>query len=66
VNVCIADASVHFITDSVNWGSDPNYDIGTAVNTASSETDKVITGISPFGIWGALGSINGGESASVK
>jgi len=54
VNVGLGDGSVRFITDSVNWSS------GTMNDTVAT----VISGPSPFGVWGALGSINGGESAS--
>jgi prepilin-type N-terminal cleavage/methylation domain-containing protein/prepilin-type processing-associated H-X9-DG protein len=49
-NVALCDGSVRFITESINWG-------GTTALTAQC----VNSGISPFGIWGALGSINGGE-----
>jgi prepilin-type processing-associated H-X9-DG protein len=48
VNVVLMDGSVRFITSSINTG-----------NTA---LPPVAGGPSPYGIWGALGSINGGES----
>lgn len=50
-NCLLADGSVRFVSETVNCGD----------HTAASPT----TGTSPFGIWGAMGSINGGESASL-
>ncbi|MDO5565672.1 MAG: DUF1559 domain-containing protein, partial [Planctomycetia bacterium] len=54
VNTLRADGSVFFVSETINTG-DINYDDGN--------TDPF--GVSPFGIWGALGSINGGESVSM-
>jgi prepilin-type N-terminal cleavage/methylation domain-containing protein/prepilin-type processing-associated H-X9-DG protein len=51
VNVAMADGSVSFITDSINTG-----------NLATAK--GVQTGVSQFGVWGALGSRNGGESVT--
>ena len=50
-NVCLADGSVRFVSETINTGN----------LTARSPR---ITGISPYGVWGALGSINGGEVVS--
>jgi prepilin-type N-terminal cleavage/methylation domain-containing protein/prepilin-type processing-associated H-X9-DG protein len=47
VNALLMDGSVRFITSSIDTG-----------NTA---LPAVASGPSPFGIWGALGSMNGGE-----
>jgi len=52
VNVCLADGAVRFVTDSVDYGN---------LNTAL----MVTSGQSQFGVWGAMGSINGGESKSL-
>jgi prepilin-type N-terminal cleavage/methylation domain-containing protein/prepilin-type processing-associated H-X9-DG protein len=49
VNVVFGDGSVHFINETINTGT------GTKI---------VNSGESPFGVWGALGSINGGETAT--
>lgn len=57
VNACYADGSVHFISDTIDCG-DQNY-LG---NTADTEPNTEPKGESPFGVWGALGSIAGGES----
>lgn len=51
VNTVYVDGSVHFISETVNVGN----------QSAASPT----IGESPFGVWGALGSINGGESVSL-
>ncbi len=50
VNVSLADGSVRFISETINAG-DP---------TAT----EVTSGASPYGVWGALGSIRGRESVS--
>ena len=47
VTVLMADGSVRFATNSINSGS------ATAA--------EVTSGASPYGTWGALGTINGGE-----
>jgi len=55
VNIGMGDGSVQFISDtiqSLTTGRD-NYTTGAEVGDADS---------SPYGVWGALGSINGGES----
>ncbi|MDR1269779.1 MAG: DUF1559 domain-containing protein [Planctomycetaceae bacterium] len=46
-NVAFADGSVSFITNTIDWGD----------QTASC----VRSGPSPFGVWGAVGSWDGGE-----
>ena len=48
VNVLMADGSVRFITDNVDTG-----------NLSAAE---VTTGQSPYGVWGALGTLASGES----
>jgi len=50
VNALLCDGSVRFITDSINTGS-----------LASPETT---TGPSPYGVWGALGTVAGGEAVT--
>jgi prepilin-type processing-associated H-X9-DG protein len=52
VNSGFLDGSVHFVQDGINCGN--------------LSTAPVRTGTSPFGIWGAAGSINGGESTSLN
>ncbi|MDR1385394.1 MAG: DUF1559 domain-containing protein [Planctomycetaceae bacterium] len=51
VNVGMLDGSIHFISDTIDC------------NGASA--GQVTSGQSPYGVWGALGSPNGGESKTV-
>ncbi|MDO5581251.1 MAG: DUF1559 domain-containing protein [Planctomycetia bacterium] len=53
VNVLFADGAVKFIPETV--------DIGSSSTSISTEP----TGKSPFGVWGAMGSIAGGENLSL-
>jgi prepilin-type processing-associated H-X9-DG protein len=57
VNAAYVDGSVHFISDTIN-----NVTTG-ATQDDPCKTETVIT--SPFGVLGAIGSINGGEPASL-
>ncbi len=52
VNANFLDGSVRFISDGIDTG-----------NTAAP---PVTTGPSPYGVWGAIGSIDGGEVASLN
>ncbi|MDO5579749.1 MAG: DUF1559 domain-containing protein [Planctomycetia bacterium] len=52
VNTLYADGTVHFISDTIDNGPSANL----------STTTQSDNGQSLFGIWGALGSINGGEA----
>jgi prepilin-type processing-associated H-X9-DG protein len=58
VNCLFGDGSIHFITSSIN-------------SLTSGETDSSViikspqeSGVSRWGVWGALGSANGGEAVS--
>jgi prepilin-type processing-associated H-X9-DG protein len=55
VNVGFGDGSVVFVSDAIN-----------ALNggLTLTDVDDPTTGQSPFGIWGALGTIDGAESKS--
>jgi prepilin-type N-terminal cleavage/methylation domain-containing protein len=77
VNVCMGDASVHFISDSINaqtnglyWEEPvaPGYcsqvTTSTGKNWAERNAGFVPIGRSPYGVWGALGSIDGGEATN--
>ena len=62
VSAAMADGSVRFISESI--------DNGNLVDSAGNPlrtnvTGDLYSGSSPFGVWGALGSINGSESAAV-
>lgn len=50
-NALVLDGSVHFIPETINTG-----------NLAAPQ---VSSGASPYGVWGALGSMNGGEAVQV-
>jgi hypothetical protein len=52
VNLALCDASVRFVTDTVNTGT-----------LAGQKCCR--NGTSPYGVWGALGSRDGGESHAV-
>ena len=56
VNCAFLDGSVHFVSDTIN-----------AMNTGMSYADFSLTptGTSLYGVWGALGTPNGGESKSL-
>jgi prepilin-type processing-associated H-X9-DG protein len=54
VNVGLLDGSVRFVPDTVDTSGLPNIDTGT-----------YLQGECPLGVWGALGSISGGESKSL-
>lgn len=51
VNVLRVDGSVAFVSDTIDTG-----------NLSAAQ---VTSGRSPYGVWGAMGSINGGEPASL-
>ena len=55
VNIVFADGSVRFIVDSVN----------TLSAGSTTATTPVRRGRSPYGVWGALGSISGSDSATL-
>ncbi|MBR5414485.1 MAG: DUF1559 domain-containing protein [Thermoguttaceae bacterium] len=57
VNASMLDGSVRFITNSVDTG-DGEADGGLDVPPR-------LSGRSPYGVWGALGTANGGESKSI-
>lgn len=54
VNVAMADASVRFISQTIDVGNQAIDDVDTPGNRPS-----------PWGVWGALGSCGGGETVNV-
>ena len=58
VNAAMCDGSVRFISQSIDTGN-----LAQTHNTPSSNPRKY-TGPSPWGVWGAMGSANGGESVT--
>ena len=62
VNVVLFDGSVQFVSDTINAG-DPRRAPDTPV--PGTPTSCYATGTSLYGVWGAMGSCNGGESVSL-
>ncbi len=58
VNVLVGDASVHFVSDTINCATNDSR------GGQAYDGNVQPSGSSPFGVWGALGSINGGESTT--
>ena len=56
VNVVLGDGSVRFVSDTIDCGSE----------LGSRDTGSDPTGKSPYGVWGAMGSINGGETTTMN
>lgn len=56
VNASFGDGSVRFVAETISWLTS-----GYTQSTARI----VLSGPSQFGVWGALGSSNGGETASL-
>ncbi|MDO4586365.1 MAG: DUF1559 domain-containing protein [Planctomycetia bacterium] len=63
VNGLRGDGSVSFYSDTIDAG-DQNYDVMAGGTTDYPSNNQDPTGRSPFGVWGALGSIDGGESVA--
>ena len=57
VNASMMDGSVRFITDGV--------DTGEGETDGGLDQLPRLTGRSPYGVWGAMGTANGGESKSL-
>lgn len=54
VNIAMADGSVRFISETINAGN------------STVQCSPNPSGPSPYGVWGALGSINGSESVGAN
>ncbi len=50
VNVGLLDGSIRFVSNTIDCGA--------------ISSDQVLSGKSPYGVWGAMGSPNGGETVS--
>ncbi|MDR2115879.1 MAG: DUF1559 domain-containing protein [Planctomycetaceae bacterium] len=62
-NVAMADASVRFVSETINT---KNLDLSSIVTDATTATEYRLrtTGHSRHGVWGELGTCNGGESTT--
>jgi len=64
VNACLGDGSVRFVTETINTG--PDMTILFRWRTYTGDWDRrPRSAPSDFGVWGALGSMDGGESAAL-
>jgi prepilin-type N-terminal cleavage/methylation domain-containing protein/prepilin-type processing-associated H-X9-DG protein len=64
VNVALADASVRFISETIN-AKTPSATEPTPATAANNVTGVCnFSGISPYGVWGAMGSKDGSENAT--
>ena len=61
VNCSMADGSVRFVSDSVDWTNGATPSTGTVTTAHNYNT----SGQSYYGIWGAMGTPAGGESKSL-
>ena len=61
VNVCMGDGSVRFVSDTIDCGDQTN-DLYANVPNKSRPQDY--GGKSVYGVWGAMGSAAGGETAA--
>ena len=65
VNVAYVDGSVRFISETISSG-DPNFEPGKPASvTGWNGNWWEYRGKSTYGVWGALGTIRGGESVAV-
>ncbi|MGL4594655.1 MAG: DUF1559 domain-containing protein [Thermoguttaceae bacterium] len=58
-NVCMGDGAVRFISETIDAGT-PSLTVDTATYTGNPYNSY--KGPSPWGVWGALGTVAGGES----
>ena len=61
----MVDGSVRFISETIDCGdmdADPN---GSKYPTTAASHGREFSSKSPFGVWGALGTVNAGETTSL-
>jgi prepilin-type N-terminal cleavage/methylation domain-containing protein len=61
VNVTLGDGAVRFVSETIDAGSSANETFSDIATAPIAE----VSGKSPFGVWGGLGSRDGGESTSL-
>ncbi len=62
VNTCFGDGSVRFVSETIDCGDQSNdlYDL-----VPNKKRPQDYGGKSPYGVWGAYGSMSGGETVSL-
>ncbi|MCL2743662.1 MAG: DUF1559 domain-containing protein [Planctomycetaceae bacterium] len=70
VNICLGDGSVRFVSDTIDnggaaVGASTTGILVKADNLATSKGSLRTSGKSNLGVWGAIGSRNGGESVTL-
>ncbi len=68
VNVALGDGAVRFVADTINCEGqsyNPFSDQANNYNAGGWFNSWEPAGMSPYGVWGALGSRNGGETVSL-
>jgi prepilin-type processing-associated H-X9-DG protein len=68
VNVAICDGSVRFVSDTVDCGDLTRSPFKTSINeggNGGTAPTTPVSGTSWYGVWGAAGSRNGGESKAL-
>lgn len=64
-NVAMADGSVRFVSESVDCGNDLSTSFTTLFGTKPAAGWSAVSGQSKWGVWGAMGTANCGESKSL-
>lgn len=64
VNAGFGDGSVRFISETIDYGGSTALAIEGPI-TGVGDAGRLTGGASPYGVWGALGTANGGESKSL-
>ena len=64
VNICMGDGAVKFVSDTIHTGNLDFVRVDSQNGSQRWGYEKKVTGESPYGVWGGLGSINGGDTAS--
>ena len=62
VNGMMADGSVHFFSETIHCGNIGALPVAPLIPGVTNAADY--KGASIYGVWGALGTINGGETVS--
>lgn len=65
VNVCMGDGSCRFISDTIDAGNPANGHTVGGVSAYPFDNGKNLDPKSPYGVWGAYGTIQGGETVSL-